>query len=356
MSKFRTVINQSGKSATIFIYSEIGDWECNANSMRRALNELSGYTRIDVRIHSLGGDVFEGLLMKNLLTSFPGEVHTHIDGVAASMASVIALAGKTVSMAANAFYMMHLPWGSTSGEKKDFQTYVELLDKVETVLIGEYKAKTGKSEEEIRAMMEKTTWLTALEAKALGLVDNITEEVMLAAKVKDESNVKALYDAFQQKSTPSIPIVNMELVIQALGLAADADQAKIVAAVKAMKLQVASLQTDLASAKEKLADAETAKAKALVESAVKAGKIKETARAAWEKQAIADFALAKETLENLQAPTPLRNVVEDSGKKVIVSGDKKDWTLEDWRKKDPSGLKNLMDSDPEAFESLVNPQ
>jgi ATP-dependent protease ClpP protease subunit len=354
MSKFKTVINQAGKSATIYLYSEIGDWECNANSMRRALNDLSGYERIDVRIHSLGGDVFEGLLMKNLLAAFPGEVHTYIDGVAASMASVIAIVGKTVSMASNGFYMMHLPWGSASGEKKDFQSYAELLDKVETVLISEYVARTGLGEGEIRAMMEKTTWLTAAEAKALGLIDNITAEVMLAANVSNSSDIKKVYNSFKEKDS-QIPNLNMEIIVQALGLAANADQTKILAAITDLKNQAARLQTDLDAAKDQLKSASLQKAKDLINAAIQAGKIKETARAAWEKTATENYDMAKETLEALASPTSLRKIAEPNGKVEIPKG-RETWKLDDWRKNDPQGLKAMMDNDPESFDNLVNNQ
>ncbi|WP_345849394.1 head maturation protease, ClpP-related, partial [Shewanella algae] len=122
----------------------------------------------------------------------------HIDGLAASMASVIAMAFDEVVMPENAMMMVHKPWGGTMGDADDMRKYADLLDKVEGNLVGAYRDKTGMTDEQLHALLAEETWLTGREAVEKGFADTLTEPLAMAAslqsnRMKDYANMpKAL--------------------------------------------------------------------------------------------------------------------------------------------------------------------
>lgn len=107
------VKNQTAEAVDIFLYDEISPWVPghNARDIANILNSLTKVPTINVRINSPGGSVFDGMAIYNALTRHPGTVNTYVDGIAASIASVIMLAGKTISIADNAMVMIHNPSG-----------------------------------------------------------------------------------------------------------------------------------------------------------------------------------------------------------------------------------------------------
>lgn len=146
-------------SATISIYEEIGGWGITAQQFSEDLKALGDIAHINLHIHSPGGDVFDGIAIYNLLNKHPAKITVNIDGLAASMASVIAMAGDRIVMPENALMMIHKPWGISGGNANDMRDYAELLDKVESVLIPAYARKTGKSAESLAAMLDSETWM-----------------------------------------------------------------------------------------------------------------------------------------------------------------------------------------------------
>lgn len=169
--------------AEILLYDEIGMWGITAQEFARELKALGDLSLINLRIHSPGGDVFEGMAIYNLLKSHPARVEVHIDGLAASMASVIAMAGDTINMPENAMMMIHKPWGIQGGDADDMRRYADLLDKVEGTLINAYVSKTGKSEDEIKGLLKDETWMTGREAVEAGFADQLTEPLAAAAQL-----------------------------------------------------------------------------------------------------------------------------------------------------------------------------
>lgn len=137
------------------------------------LRENADAKRIKLRINSPGGDVFEGAAIYNLLRDFDGEVHVQVISLAASMASVIALAGDTVTMAENAMFMIHNPWAFAIGDSEEMLATADLLDKIKDAMLNAYARHSNLSKDEIAALMSAETWMTAQEAKARGFVDRI---------------------------------------------------------------------------------------------------------------------------------------------------------------------------------------
>lgn len=167
----------------ILLYDEIGAWGITAQRFAQDLKSVGDVSLINLRIHSPGGDVFEGNAIYNLLKSHPARVDVYIDGLAASMASVIAMAGDTIYMPENAMMMVHKPWGIQGGDADDMRRYAELLEKVEGTLVQAYVSKTGKSEDEIKALLKSETWMTGREAVEAGFADQLTEPLAAAAKL-----------------------------------------------------------------------------------------------------------------------------------------------------------------------------
>ncbi len=161
----------------IFLYDEIGFWGVTAKEFVDQLNAIST-PRITVRINSPGGDVFDGLAIHAALKQHPSEITCQVDGIAASAASFIALAGKKCIMSENALMMVHCAWGFALGNKSDMRETADILDKIDSQLADIYAKKTGKDPAKCLAMMagegkNDGTWLTAQEAKDYGLVDEM---------------------------------------------------------------------------------------------------------------------------------------------------------------------------------------
>ena len=156
----------------ILLYDEIGFWGITAADFRRELDGIKAST-INLRLNSPGGDVFDGIAIYNALREHPAKVITHIDGVAASMASMIALAGDEVRMAENGFLMIHNPWAMVVGNADDLRKEAELLDQISGSMLMAYEAKSPATSEQIKDWMADETWFTAADAKEAGFVDEV---------------------------------------------------------------------------------------------------------------------------------------------------------------------------------------
>lgn len=175
----------------IDIYGEIideswrmSDTETSAPSFKDALKELKDVKQITVNINSGGGDVFSGVAIHNMLKSHKAHVTVKIDGLAASIASVIAMAGDKVIIPRNAMLMIHNAWTFAVGNANDLRKQAEDLEKVNSVVINSYLDKNPDiDEDKLRSLMDEETWLTAQEAKDLGLVDEIAEPNKAAANI-----------------------------------------------------------------------------------------------------------------------------------------------------------------------------
>ncbi|QPB12506.1 head-tail preconnector protease C / scaffolding domain Nu3 protein [Providencia phage PSTCR8lys] len=176
----------SETSADIYIYDEIGGWGISARRFTEDLISLGNINHINLHIHSPGGEVFEGIAIYNQLKNHNATITVYIDGLAASMASVIAMVGTEIIMPTNAMMMIHKPWGVSWGDANDMRDYADLLDKVENVLIPAYMEKTGKTKEEIEAMLGEETWLTAEECVEHGFANTVIEPVKAMASLSSK--------------------------------------------------------------------------------------------------------------------------------------------------------------------------
>jgi ATP-dependent Clp endopeptidase proteolytic subunit ClpP len=193
--------NSSDKSGEIelSIYDEIGAFGIGAKEFIAELREYKGQ-HVHVRINSPGGEIIDGSAIANALNRHEGGVTVHIDGLAASMASYIAMSGKPTYMSENALLMIHNPWTLAAGEAEDLRKQADLLDTMKSTLVRGYQRKSGMPAEEISRLMDEETWLTALEATALGFVDAIEDGIPAAASAKD---LRHRFDTFAKRMDES---------------------------------------------------------------------------------------------------------------------------------------------------------
>jgi len=194
MNEWLTV-NASGNIGEIYIYGEIVDYkwtdeDASPSHIKTELDKLKNVDSINLYVNSPGGNVFAGVAIYNLLKRAPQKVTAYIDGIAASIASLIILAADKVVMPLNGIIMIHNPWMVAAGEASTFRDLADRLDKItDSVLISTYQEKTGIDKEKLKAMMDNETWLGADEAKELGFIDEIQEELKIAASYSGD-NIK----------------------------------------------------------------------------------------------------------------------------------------------------------------------
>ncbi|KWH65056.1 head maturation protease, ClpP-related [Burkholderia anthina] len=177
----RAQANAAGE-VEIRIYNEIGFWGTDAQTFVTQLDAAAANaSTIVVAINSMGGDVFDAFAIYNALRRHAGKVKVRVDGVAASAASLIAMAGDEIVMPENAMLMIHNAHTVTAGEAKDLRRIADLLDNAGDGILAAYAAKSGQPVDEIRALMDAETWLTAAQAKEKGFCDTIEAAVKLSA-------------------------------------------------------------------------------------------------------------------------------------------------------------------------------
>ena len=179
--KWYNIQNKAGASTDVYIFDEIGMWGVTAQNFISDIKDLKD-TPINLRINSLGGDVFDGLAIYNVIKKRTAKTTVYIEGIAASIATIIALGADEVIMSENSLFMIHNASGGAMGESKDLQKTAQVLDKITRQLAEVYESKTGLSQEAIQDMMDEETWLNAQEAFDLGFIDTISDAIKIAAK------------------------------------------------------------------------------------------------------------------------------------------------------------------------------
>lgn len=162
--------------ATVYVYDLIDAyWGVSAASFIQAMNDAGDAAVLNVRISSPGGDVFESRAIMAAIQRFSGKTIAHIDGIAASAATSVALACNEVVMSDGAFFMIHNASGFAYGDKQAMRDTADLLEKVESIIVTDYTKKTGKPSDQVMAWMDSETWFTASEALDNGFIDRIAE-------------------------------------------------------------------------------------------------------------------------------------------------------------------------------------
>jgi ATP-dependent protease ClpP protease subunit len=359
---FKYIKNISEDEATILLYSQIGDSvDANGNYVSGISGSAFAYemqylqdkcSKIKVRINSIGGSVLDGYSIVSAILNSKVPCDTYIDGLAASISGVIAMAGKKCYMADFGTLMLHNPSGGND---------TAVLDLVKDTLVTIFEQRTKLTSEEISVMMDKETWLGANEALSMGLVDEVITSVKKYKVSKSESlsNMAIIYNKIINKP-------NMEKIQNVLKLSNEATEETIVSAIEEKDIKNAELQAEVDrlkaivdaneakenEAKELAAKELETKAIELVENAIKAKKIAED-----EKDSTIE--MAKNNFEFVSNMISKINNVKDAVKvfnvkNVAKNEERKDWTIRDWEKKDPNGLVKIKNETPEIYSEMYN--
>jgi ATP-dependent protease ClpP protease subunit len=186
---------EAEEEAELLVYGTIGDWDGWDDTVpKRFAEDLGRVTarRLNVRINSPGGDVFAGQAIYSQLKGWrKGEVVARVDGLAASAASVVAMAADRIIMPRNSVMMIHNPWSAACGDARTMRKTAQTLDVVREGLVAAYAGKTGLPGERIREMLDEETWMTAEEALARGFADEIDEAVPVEASLRSGGRILA---------------------------------------------------------------------------------------------------------------------------------------------------------------------
>ena len=197
----------AGKTPVLSIFDDIGAYGVSAKSF---LNDLRTVTtdEVDVEINSPGGDVFAGLAIYNGLRASGKKINVKVLGLAASAASLVAMAGDTIEMPENAFMMIHNPWGFARGGADEMRNTADVLDKIGTGLASTYAKRTGKTDQEITALLDAETWMTAQEAVDAGFATSVTPALAVKASYSEDrlpENVRLAFKAQAPTTEDSAP-------------------------------------------------------------------------------------------------------------------------------------------------------
>jgi len=186
------VLSRTNDTAEIAIYSDIGAGffgGMDANMFNEQLKALGNIKTLDIRLNSGGGDVFEGITIYNRLKQFPAKVRVFVDGIAASIASVIAMAADEIYVFDTSTFMVHKPWSYTGGNADELLAVVDRLNMVEEQMLSIYTNRTGLSKERVQSLLRAETWMSGEEAVNLGFADYLDDASMaMAAAVRKDFN------------------------------------------------------------------------------------------------------------------------------------------------------------------------
>lgn len=355
MRYYNRLVTDKNK-CTVYLYGAIGDSSGTVSS-EEIVTELSEADKtgkpIEVRINSNGGEVYAGIAIFNALRNCEGTVSIYVDGVAASIASIIALCGKPVKMSAHARLMLHRVSGTCCGTAEEMRVCIEEMEGLEDTLCLIYAARCKKSPEEIRREYfdGKDHWITAQQAVTLGFVDGIS----------DTNNLKNFVSENEDEDGSNFALKSE--LCNLLGLSTDSTEETIYRAVKHLvragkfkdtqkrienaiingwiengqKVMFTALAKSNKAAFESFIEERQQKdrqrAAEILNGAVSVGRLLPSERALYKK--VGDAMGAKMLTELLDVkPYPKRAAHMIS----LYARDKKDWSLDDWRTYAPDEL------------------
>jgi ATP-dependent Clp endopeptidase proteolytic subunit ClpP len=348
----------------IFIYGIIGacDDEPDCVSAQSIIDQISWTDdgELKIRINSPGGSIFEGIAIFDALNKCGKRVTVQIDGIAASMASIIAMVGEEIVMSPFAQMMTHKPCGSVEGSALEIRQKADLLDELEKTMLSIYVARTGLSEAECKAkfLSDTNSWFNAQEAVAAGLADRIEEgRLKTIAIVPGTESLVSVYKHFAAKLNTNMDFI--EQLRKNLNLSAELTEDSIFAHLsdlQARASQVDGLTQQVTDLQAKVSDFEAAEVAArdlevsnLIDTAIAERRILPTAKADWTAMFKASHEAAAASLKAIAAVPDLSKI---PGGKGGDADERKDWSFSDWSKKDAKGLETMKLERKDDFVAL----
>lgn len=331
MTAFKNILNE--KTACLLLYGEISDEGGDGKiASRDIVNELmyldAGYENLNIRINSIGGDVYPGIAIFNAIRQCHSNVTIYIDGIAASIAGVIALCGRRVEMSRYARMMLHNVSGGCYGNKKDLADMIATIESLEDTIGEIIGNRCGKSKEEVKSAYFDGTdhWLKADEALSLGLIDAIYD----VEAVPEESTTDDIYRIFtnrlelEQRQPQNSDKMNLDEVRKIPRLANCADEAAVMAmlgetAQKADKAD--ALETENEELKKQLEEQAAERIETAVTDAVTDGRIGADQKDTYKNLLKADFKNGMAVLKGLKPKKLLKDKLENQE----PHGDRSPW-------------------------------
>lgn len=213
-NELKVIFNSTKTKAEILLYGAIGasmwdDSYISAKDFSDKLKELpSSVKEIDLRVNSPGGSVFEGMTIYQRLKDHSAKVNVFVDGIAASIASIIAMAGDTITIGEGGFFMIHKPWTCACSNAFGLERQIEILDKIESQMVSIYARRTGMTVTEVQTMLleDKDHWFTSEESVEKGFADETSDP-------SSQLKVAAMFlpKADWLKTKPTIDVSNKEI-------------------------------------------------------------------------------------------------------------------------------------------------
>lgn len=207
-----------GNRGEIWLYDQIGSnffsEGVTAKSFQKELAALGKVSLINLHINSPGGDVFDGFAIYNQLAQHPARIEVDIDGVAASIASIVAMAGDDIRIAKNATMMIHNPRGFAAGDETEMNRVAALLRTIKGNLVDTYKDRTGNKPEKLAAWMDDETWFTAEAAVENGFANSVSRETAVTAcfdLLRDFRNVPEALKRRASNAQPELDVRRIRL-------------------------------------------------------------------------------------------------------------------------------------------------
>lgn len=331
MTAFKNILNE--KTACLLLYGEISDEGGDGKiASRDIVNELmyldAGYENLNIRINSIGGDVYPGIAIFNAIRQCHSNVTIYIDGIAASIAGVIALCGRRVEMSRYARMMLHNVSGGCYGNKKDLADMIATIESLEDTIGEIIGDRCGKSKEEVKSAYFDGTdhWLKADEALSLGLIDAIYD----VEAVPEESTTDDIYRIFtnrlelEQRQPQNSDKMNLDEVRKIPRFANCADEAAVMAmlgetAQKADKAD--ALETENEELKKQLEEQAAERIETAVTDAVTDGRIGADQKDTYKNLLKADFKNGMAVLKGLKPKKLLKDKLENQE----PHGDRSPW-------------------------------
>jgi len=362
--EFKYIKNIHAEETDILLYNQIGssvdnhghfepgiDGEVFAHEMR-FLQERT--KKINVRINSIGGSVFHAYSIMSAILGSKVPVDTYIDGLAASVAGVIAMTGRRIFMRDFGTLMLHNPSGGKDSE---------VLELAKKTLIKIFTERRGFKEEDVDKMMNDETWLDAETAKKKGFIDEIiaSKDNEKIERTRDLANMVLIYNKIINPKNNK-----MKDLLNKFGLSENASESEAIAKFDAIQNAAKAATTELESTKKELkelqdkvkadeaiveANKETA-AKELVDKLVNANKVKKEDTEKYVKLAMVDYDGIKNIFElvTVKKVAQVVNVAKFDGKNGTE--DRTSWSFRDWDKKDGKGLLKMKNETPELYSEL----
>ncbi len=348
----------------IYLYGSIHSYnENSAKAFLERFNEAQNSGEdIDLHIHSIGGEVIEGGMIYNAIRKARVNVNVYVDGLAASMGSVILMAAKKVYMSENAFIMMHAPRGIVFGTAQEMEKQAKALRSMESNFMKVYMARTGKTKQEVEEWLVGDNWFSAEDALALGMIDGIVDKIAEVEPNIDtkETDIDTMYGHYAalltHNNNKNKPMNKLELIAR-FGLTGLTEKSSDEDVTKAIEAKIQAEKDKATVLENEKKEAEKKAVEAVVDTAIADGKIKKEQKDAFMKIGEANGIETLRAALPATATKPLPGNITAALQTAAAGGEavsRHSWDFDKWQKEDPEGLEQLAKDEPEVFQAIYD--